>query len=295
MTEAVKKKGIINRHPLVSFYILAYAISWVIWMPIILSYFPGQTIPEGLMGASMFLGPVGPFIAAIVITGISEGKEQVRNLLRKLIQWRVSWSWYLVAIFLFLILSILLSAVFVAISTGMSWDTYPTGLINFLVVSPINLIATIFIGGPLGEELGWRGYAVPRLQKRINVLPAALVHGVLWACWHLPVLGILSAGVPIALYTVAYIFEITAVSVLMSWLLNNTRGSVLLAMIMHSAFNVGNGIFGKLGASAEDGFTILMILLVAYWIVALVVIALYRPKHLSRKPDFEYDAIIYPT
>lgn len=295
MTEAVQTKSVITRHPLISFYILAYAISWIIWSPVALSYLPGQAIPENLIAVSLLLGPVGPFIAAVVITGISEGKEQIRNLLRKLILWRVGWGWYLVAILFFLLLSILLAAVFVAFSTEITWDIYPKAVLNYLILSPIDLVVTIFIGGPLGEELGWRGFAIPRLQKRIDALPASLVHGVLWACWHLPVLGILAAGIPIAIYIVAYIFEITAVSVLMSWLLNNTRGSVLLAMIMHSAFNVGNNIFGKLGATADDGLTILIILLVAYWTVAIMVVAIYRPRHLSRDPDFEYDAIIHPT
>lgn len=288
--------NIIARHPLISFYVLAYAISWIIWVPLLSVDWSGDNINiPGIVALSLFSGQIGPFLASIIVTGLSEGKSRVKALLKKLILWRVPWPWYLVAILFLPLLTILIAVAIFVLSGRLSWSEYFGGLSSFALLFPTSMVATMFIGGPLGEELGWRGYAVPRLQQRTNnALTAAILHGVLWACWHLPVMGMLAAGVPMGLYLPLYIVEITALSVLMSWLLNHTRGSVLLAMLMHSTFNVGNQLFARLGATADDGLVILIPLAVVYWVIAIIIVLVYRPARLSRKPDFSFDDIVQP-
>lgn len=288
-----QSKNIIARYPLISFYVLAYAISWLIWSPVLFTDVSGDNA-SGILTLCFFAGAFGPFLAAIIVTGLSEGKSQVRALLKKLVLWRIGWPWYLVAILLLPLLTMLIAAAYFALPGKLPWSSYLSGTLSFTLIYPVALVATLLIGGPLGEELGWRGYAVPHLQKHTNALTAGIVQGVLWACWHLPVMGILAAGIPLGQYFPLYIVEAVALSVLMTWLLNNSRGSVLLAMLLHSAFNVSNSLFSRLGAGVDDGLWIILCLAGVYWALVLVVVLVYGPAHLTRKPDFDPDQIVNP-
>jgi uncharacterized protein len=201
----------IRSHRLTAFFALAYALSW--WAMIL--YW------VGVWPTTTFI-PAGPLVAAIVVIAVAEGRAGFRDLGASIGRWRVPWYWYAVALGLPLAVrfgSMLVNAgAPVPDWAALGWTSFGLAFLARLV-NPMD--------GPLGEEPGWRGYAVPRLQAARSPLAAALVLGVLVAGWHMPLVVIGDLG-PVGLVTT---FTITIVYV---WLFNRTSGSVLLTLLFHS-------------------------------------------------------------
>jgi membrane protease YdiL (CAAX protease family) len=205
--------SIVKRHPLVTFVLLAYLLSW--WTVVI---------------APMIL-PYGPFLAAIIVTALTTGRVGVKALLRRLVQWRVGLRWYVVLLVLPILIDLLVGYALV-LFTGATLTTTP--LSPWYGLLPI--LALEFLQGPLGEELGWRGYALPGLQVRRSALTASVLLGIVWTGWHLPLLFIPGAsmyGFPL----LAFLVYSVAFAVLYTWLSNHTNGSVLIAMLFHLSAN----------------------------------------------------------
>ena len=146
------------------------------------------------------------------------------------------------------------------------------------------------MGGPIAEELGWRGFALPRLQARIGALAAGLVIGVAWGLWHLPFFlfgegASVVGGMPF----VWYVLLIVAWSVLMTWVYNNTRGSVLLAILFHAAINTTMGSLGL--AQASEGNQLLGLNVALTWLVVAVVSILFSPMRLVHKKILPLQAL----
>jgi membrane protease YdiL (CAAX protease family) len=204
----------IRTHRVISFFALSYLFSW--WAMIL--YWVGVW-PE-----PTFI-PAGPLVAAIVVIGIAEGRAGFRDLGARIVRWRVPWYWYAVALGLPLLVrfgSVLVNTGAGAPApdwTGLAWTSFAMAFLVRLV-NPMD--------GPMGEEPGWRGFAVPRLQVTRSPLATALILGVLVAGWHLPLVLIGDIG-PVGLVTT---FSITIVYV---WLFNRTSGSVLLTLLFHAA------------------------------------------------------------
>jgi membrane protease YdiL (CAAX protease family) len=221
----------LQRHRLPAFFVLAFAISWCSW----------PLYAAGLMPQFEFL-PIGPLASAMIIIGLAEGKAGYRAWGRRLIRWRVGWIWYAVAILLPAVMALLTG--FAAMVLGapapglaeVSWS-------GLLVVFGVRLVNPL--DGPLGEEPGFRGYALPLLQARWNPLRSAALLGVVVSFWHLPLVlfGQLSViGLPTTF----------AITFLYVWLFNRTGGSVLLTYLFHNSqgtFTVGS--FGFSGAEAD--------------------------------------------
>jgi membrane protease YdiL (CAAX protease family) len=206
-------KSLVMRHPLVTYFILAYALTWVL---------------APLLTISLLLGVVGllmPAVAAIVVTALTEGKPGVTTLLQRLKLWRVGLRWYVVA----LGLPVLLSAAVVALSILL-------GAPAQVEFSPVSLLTMIVFVLVVGEEIGWRGYALPKLLQNHSAVTASLILGVLWGGWHLPTFFI--AGSPQAsIPFVAFLLFTTGASVLFTWLHLHTGGSLLIATLFHGAIN----------------------------------------------------------
>ena len=178
LSSSSKLRQTMAHHPLVSFFILAYAISWIISIPFILSEWH---ILPGNLQAVFAVKSFGPFLAALIMTSILEGKEGILRLRKQIKQTKVGWLWYivvLVGIPILIMLGILVQ---------------PGKTAGFLGIKPLlpitylfTFVAVFFGGGPLGEEPGWRGFALPRLQSRFKPFWASLILGILWTCWHLP-------------------------------------------------------------------------------------------------------------
>jgi membrane protease YdiL (CAAX protease family) len=205
----------IRTHRVISFFALSYLFSW--WAMIL--YW------VGVWPQPTFV-PAGPLVAAIVVIAVAEGRAGFRDLGARMIRWRVPWYWYAVALGLPLLVrfgSVLVNSGAGGAPapdwTGLAWTSFAMAFLVRLV-NPMD--------GPLGEEPGWRGFAVPRLQAGRSPLAAALILGVLVAGWHLPLVLIGDIG-PVGLVTT---FSITIVYV---WLFNRTSGSVLLTLLFHAA------------------------------------------------------------
>ena len=230
----------LKRYPLVSFFLLAYGIAWI---PLAFGLVTGKYF---LQGFSFF----APAISAIIMTAANEGVTGIRALISKLFLWRANLKWYLIAILAPIVLELL--AVLTHIILG---DTTPAiHFTDWVQMLPSQLpglaILLIFLVlSSAGEEVGWRGYAMPGLQARYGPVWASLILGLLWGLWHLPTFGIPGSpqyGVPVPGYilaTISYTFVYTCI-------FNGTKGSVLLACLFHGASNLaltyGNAIFPKI-------------------------------------------------
>lgn len=218
---------------------------------------------------TLFLG-WGFILASIIMTGLTLGKEGVVSLLKRYLQWRVGWKCYLAVFGLMPILwiaGVYLYAALTGVSpdfrTAMAYKIFGKSANLALFVLPFFLVELI----SNGEEIGWRGYVLPRLQTKYNALTSTLILSVVWAFWHLPKF-LTSFSI---LYFAWFIFHIMAFAVILTWLYNNTKGSLLLVAIAHAASNtVGNFLPVANTASSENMGTYITIVLLE--IAAAVVV-----------------------
>jgi len=251
-----------KRHRLTAFFILAYALSWWAWIPYALGVFPNP------------VASFGPFLAALVVLAFTEGKAGLLDLFRRMIRWRVAPGWYAVAL--------LLPAVLTAVATMLNVQlgaqapspaqlgAWPAVLSTFAIV-----LLVPGVGGAW-EEPGWRGYAVPRLQRGRSALVASLILGVLIAGWHLPLILVGQVRYP-------DIVLILAAVIVFNWVFNNAKGSVLIIMLMHAANNAVSGSFFSPMFSGADSVREAWLLALVWWVVAALVIVISGPTNFSRK------------
>jgi hypothetical protein len=209
----------IGRHPLISFFVLSYALTW--W-----------AVPFGSFIAT------GPLLAALIVISITEGRAGLRELGARMIRWRVGWRWYAVALGLPLAVAVAAVALNVALGATVQSLAKLPPLSTFIVVFAVRLINPL--DGPMGEEPGWRGYALPRLQgSGRSPLVVTVILGLLVVVWHLPLVIVVHQLPP------AGLLGAFAVTFWFTWLFNHTGGSVLMTLLMHSA----EGTFGPLALS----------------------------------------------
>jgi membrane protease YdiL (CAAX protease family) len=261
--------------PILTYFALAYALSWIIWLPL---YGPAL----GLHGLPVLpfhhgIGGLGPLIAAFLTTWIWEGPEALRRLFRQSLQIRP------LAYLLIALLSPFVLAILAAVGAHFSTDA-PLDLSGMLVTRDfpeMNLFSfflynLIFFGW--GEEVGWRGFALPRFQQHMNALSASLSLTVLWAIWHWPLFlyrpGYTHMDVAGAL---GWVFSLLTGSILLSWLYNSSRGSVLVCAVFHSTIDIAfTADFASKEVVNYMGATITI------W--GILTILIFRPRHLARIP-----------
>lgn len=215
------------------FFVLTFAVTWSLWLAAWTISRGGAAgyPPPGVGTLLFYLGVFAPGIVATWLTHRHEGSKGIRTLLGRLVQVQARLRWYAFALAYMAAIK-LTSALIHRLVSG-AWPRFGTEPI-LLMLGAILLSMLIF--GQSGEELGWRGYALPRLAARIGVGPASIVIGVIWAAWHLPLFfipGIETTGQSFPLYALGVI----ALSVAIAWLYANTNGSLFLTMLMHSAIN----------------------------------------------------------
>jgi len=228
-----------KRHPLVSFFVLSYAISWPAW----------ELEARGATWAS-FPGYFGPAIAAITIIMIAQGREALENLLTRILRWRVPIRWYLLSIFV--PLSIILSVIPIqfVINQAASFDAQ-------IVLPNLPRLTLLLVGGILigtlitaGEEIGWRGFSLPELLKNYDPIPASLIVGIFWGFWHLPLIWLFYKDQFNLINALFYALGFIATSVFYTWLYLRTGGCILIACLFHSTYDtvaiLTGGLPGKL-------------------------------------------------
>lgn len=237
-----------------------------------------------MIAAATFTGPT---LAAFIMTGVIQGRVGIKRLLRRYVLWRVKFRWYLVVL-----LVIPASEVLGAIVLPGVLASYQSLTFSMVLAYPAAFAATFILGGPLGEEPGWRGFALPRLQAAHGPLAGSLILGVLWALWHLPLFWTGVWTPPTIPNIVMFILMITALTVVMTWVFNNAKGSLLITMLMHASFNTfANKIVAPLFPAPILNEYGLLPVLVGFGAMALLVVASTRGRlgHQHYRQEEEFD------
>ena len=260
-----------RRHPLLSFFVLAYALSWILESPLV---FLGDMLTATQDLVLVIFASNVPSLLAIALTAIVYGREALRKLLRRLLSWRVNPLWYLVVV----LGPVALAWGVVGLNTLMGGPALSLGMPLLGVLSM--LAFSIFPGSALGEEIGWRGYALPRLQAGRSALGASLILGLIWGLWHLPLWLTGAPGRTPILYA-TFVVSTISLSVILTWVYNSTGGSLLMVVLLHATFNLPMTLaIDELGSRATVPLLLYFGLLV---VAAIVVVIVAGPQYLSRK------------
>jgi CAAX protease family protein len=260
----------IKKHQLISFFFLTYLIAFATTFTYI-SLKPGDY--DIRWSLHWFLNAFSPTIAAFLISLVVGGWKELSRTFGGFLRWRVGSKWYLAAAYL-LWGPLLFTLIYLALGFE------PPGMQTGLTVSAAvgQLIFNLF-SGPLSEEAGWRGFALPRLQQQYNALVSSLILGVIWCCWHIPLYflpGSSQRGIPFPIY----LMMVVTLGVYFTWLYNNTRGSLIITVLAHFCFNVTGGfIGGTLGLLPPMVLYVVAGSLLLLSVVLVVII--FKPARLS--------------
>jgi membrane protease YdiL (CAAX protease family) len=265
-------RDLITRHTLLVYFVLACAISWLIWLPLVAGAlgYDAWTLPY-----HHFYGALGPCLAALIVTAITGGKSGILSLVHRIVLWRTGVIWYLIALFAPLVLFVLAMAIS-SVRTG-DWsalrqfgtsDEFPQfGLLSLW------LFHIMTFG--FGEETGWRGFALPRLQQNYSAFVATLILSVFWAIWHIPTFFYRPGYMGMDLFgVIGWFLSLIMGAMLLTWLYNSTRGSVLIVSLFHGSVDI---VFTSKGVGEDIMNTIGMFMMV--WSIAVILIC--RPVSLS--------------
>ena len=219
-----------------TFFLLTFAISWLLWLPGVLRSNGFDSLPE-IVGLPGMFAVFGPTIAAFVLIGREQGRAGMGRLLRRAFDVGFQARWWLPTLFLFPLLGLLTLGALNLLGAELPDWTAPT-----LITALVTAVFILFLGGGL-EEFGWRGYALDRMQTGQNALIVSLVLGLFWGLWHLPLFFIdtstqAQADIPVW----EFVLQTMVLAVLYTWLYNNTRGSLLVAILFHTLGNTTSAL-----------------------------------------------------
>jgi len=275
---ASRSPSFVRRYQLPIFFILAYAFSWIVW---------GSEIAQQNKLLSFHIPDTfaywGLTLAVLIVAGLAGGKAALWDLLQRIFRSRVGIQWYALALLVPLLQALIPAGIYRLFGGNVPLGAHmsPAGAAIYFVTFGLVVWVT--------EELAWRGFALPRLQAGRSALTASLILGLLWGLWHTPLFLIAGTAqstwpyLGFVLFTVAY-------SVLMTWMYNHTRGSVLLASLFHIASDTVLAFSGVL-----SGDPLLFWLTVAVTCIgAIVVVVVEGPARLSRERASDADARVAP-
>lgn len=258
--------AVVRRHPLVSFFVLAFTLSWGL---------------GAILNGHPLLAPDGSFvtgvlIAALTVVAIADGRPGLNDLAHRIVRWRVSPRWYLVVF----ALPVVIVATVVALlpifgGAPLDWSKQPALASTVLLFA---VLVVLPIGAPVSEEIGWRGVALPRLLIGRSALTASLVLGAVWSLWHLPVV----ISDPELRVPVPFLLQVIPVSVLFTWIFVHTRASVFVAILFHAWLDVALAYAGAMVAPRD--YPLLWWLLLATESVAAVIVVAIWGTALVRGP-----------
>jgi len=273
------------RHPLVSYFLIAFVFSWLMFLPALLTYYGVMSLSDQLVGYLAIAGLFGPILSGFVMSAATEGGAGVGDLLRRIVLWRVGLGWYLFVLFGLPAVMVLGTIIRPGALASFDISTLPFTL-SYLIA----FVSMFFIGGPLLEEPGWTGFAQPRLQLLHGPLVGGLILGILWALWHLPGFLIPSQNLQdipprgTVLEFVVFALALVGLRFIIMWVVNNTRGSVLMAILTHASWNTfySAALIGLFPARSVLGSY--LNLTIAACALALVLVAITRGR-LGYRPE----------
>lgn len=280
---------LIRKKPITCFFILSFLVSWILWIPLLYGHFElGWTSWEGNSWTNVrtmlgILGSLGPAISAIIVTSVLEGKNGVKVLLKRVLQWRVNILWWLIAFYSWWVLCSLIATVF----TLSSFQKISLSLL----FSVINIPALIFflqfplLIGMFGEELGWRGFALPKLLDRFNPVIASIILALPWVFWHTPlaVFQEWRGDSTIWHFFLNYFLLVFPLTIIFTWFFQKTKGSILLIMLLHKSYNLTFNAYSKaVGLDEKAGETLRTYSIIFLWIIAFILVLYFLRQNKVR-------------
>lgn len=221
------ERNLVRRHPLASFFLLSY-LFFLITILIIGAIVSLTAVSTILMGFLVAFASWTPNAAAVVVAGVTGGKTSIRRLFAGWLKWRVN-IWLYVVSLAPIAIAFAAAGLYSIFGDGSAPDVAP-------LLTTSGLVLMVFfhtIQGATGEELGWRGFALPRLQERFSSLVSAVILGLVVSGWH----GLLHLASPTGLPEWQFWIALVSYSVIVTWAYNRSTGSILIATIFHFSFN----------------------------------------------------------
>ncbi len=267
------KGNLLQRRPLVSFFVLAY-LFFLITILIIGAVVSLTSVSDVLMGLLIAIASWTPNLAALVVTRVTGGKQGVKRLFSGWLKWRVNPWWYVFG----------LAPILIAFGSAWIYSTIgdaalPNNAIGLTASSFVLMLFFHTFQGATGEELGWRGFALPGLQKQFNPLVSAIILGLVVSGWH----GLLHLVSPTGIPEWQFWLLMISYSIIITWAYNKSRGSVLIATIFHFAFNFSLELVSS-GLGLIPLENLFLIRTIFYSVVAGILI-LFAGVNLSRSPQ----------
>lgn len=281
MTTAVLPEPVdVKARPLtpLSFFVLTFVLSWLVWIPLDLAHFEigPLRIAESTSNVVRLLGVLMPAVAAIILTANTGGRNALRGLFSRLVLWRVGWQWWLAAVLAQPVLLALTGVVVNLLSEGSPVSIPPAMPLSAWIVNVFFLLLAT-----LGEEIGWRGVALPTLQKSQRPLKASAVLGLLWAVWHIPFWLLLDTFSRFGFGYIALNFLLVfPLTFYITWIFNRSRSSILLPVASHLAFNIVNTVLFPVTIHV-GAFAVLVGL---EWVVMCFIVTRLRTGALAVRP-----------
>jgi len=269
------------------YFVFSYVFYWFFLLAVLiilgLLRLKLNALPSWLMPLFVIFGSWMPTVAAVIVTGTLDGRPGIGKLFRKFIQFRIPARWYIAALIPF-------GLAFAAAGIYMLGGGVAPGGSSLSLGFWVGTLTVVnLLQGPTGEETGWRGFALPRLLERYNPLKAGIILGIIWAFWHLPLWFISGySSLNLLLYCLAFIIDLTSLSVLMTWIFRKTSHSLVPMTITHFSSNAGGILIGS--SVAGSGLS-LVPTLQFYEIVAplllVTAIVVWAAGGLSVRPTFQ--------
>jgi hypothetical protein len=262
-----------------AFYAGAIAISWACWLPVVAAYLGLFRLPAGWAASLVIVGTFGPLFSALAMAAKTSGRVGLGALAKQALQWRIHPRWYAAALLAPIALRFAVLGLHV-----LKGGSFPgLGDVDRWLAVPLTFVFVLLLGGPLGEEVGWRGFSQPRLQNRLGILSSSLIIGVASALWHLPLFLIPTtpqSHIPLALFIVRTV----ALSVIAGWLWNRSGRSLLIVLLFHASLNTWPNTLFILEAQGTLGPYISTTILYTAWAIILIILDQLAPRRSALRP-----------